>query len=485
MPRVPVSPVRAAQTAYGGYTEGIKAQAGRFLIAYPLGLFGYTKSRKSLGGNLMIERYTRPEMGRIWTLENKFRIWLEVEILACEAWAELDKVPREAVDLIREKARFSVERILEIEQSTRHDVIAFTRCVSESLGPESRFVHYGLTSSDVVDTAASSQLVQAVDLIDTGLEKLIEILALQADKYRHLVMMGRTHGVHAEPITLGLKFALWYQEFLRQRTRLASARKDVAVGKLSGAVGSFANIPPEIEEYVCAKLGLEPAPVSTQVLQRDRHANLMNTLALIAASMEKVALEIRNLQRTETREVEEPFYAGQKGSSAMPHKRNPVNCEQICGLARVVRSNSLAAQENVALWHERDISHSSVERVIFPDSTILVDYMLHKLIKIVADLHVYPEQMERNIQLSRGLTFSGSVLLALVDKGMTREMAYDLVQKGAMSVWQEGSNLRHVLAQDPEIQGLLTETELDNIFDYQRLLARVNQVLDRAGIEKR
>lgn len=433
----------------------------------------------------MIERYSRPEMAAIWTLDNKFRLWLEVEILACEAWAELGRIPAQAVPEIRAKASFSVDRILELEQSTRHDVIAFTRCVAESLGPESRYVHYGLTSSDVVDTAASCQLVQAVDIIDAGLAELLEVIAAQADKFRHTIMMGRTHGVHAEPTTLGLKFALWYQEFQRQRRRLSAAREDIAVGKLSGAVGSFANIPPEIEEYVCAKLGLAPAPVSTQVLQRDRHAALMTTLALITASIEKVALEIRNLQRTETREAEEPFYAGQKGSSAMPHKRNPVNCEQLCGLARIVRANSLAAQENVALWHERDISHSSAERVIFPDSTILTDYMIHKLIRILADLHVYPEQMERNLALSKGLTWSGSVLLALVDKGLSREQAYDLVQRAAMKVWQEGGQLRDALGQDQELKGILTEQEMDEIFNYNRLLARVDYVLDRAGIGRR
>lgn len=432
----------------------------------------------------VLERYSRPEMARVWTLENKFRLWLEVEILACEAWARLGRIPAEAAEKIRAGARFSVQRILELEKSTRHDVIAFTRCVAESLGPESRYLHYGLTSSDVVDTAASCQLAEAVDIIDAGLAGLLEVLARQADKHRYTVMMGRTHGVHAEPVTLGLKFALWYQEFLRQRRRLAAARKEVAVGKLSGAVGSFANIPPEIEAYVCAKLGLEPAPVSSQVLQRDRHAALMTTLALIAASIEKVALEIRNLQRTETREVEEPFYPGQKGSSAMPHKRNPVGCEQLCGLARVVRANSLAALENVALWHERDISHSSAERVILPDSTILVDYMVHRLTDILRDLHVYPEQMQKNIALSRGLTFSGSLLLALVDKGLTREEAYDLVQAAAMQVWQGGGSLRQVAAEQPRLRELLTEQELDAIFDLRRLLARVDDILARAGIEK-
>ena len=430
----------------------------------------------------MIPRYARREMAAIWELENKFRIWLEVEILACEAWAELGRIPWQDVEKIRANAGFSVERILELEKTTRHDVIAFTRCVAEGLGPESRYIHYGLTSTDVVDTAASCQLVQAVGLITAGLDNLLSVLVAQADKHRHTVMMGRTHGVHAEPTTLGLKFALWYQEFARQRSRLLAARKDVAVGKLSGAVGSFANIPPEIEEYVCAKLGLAPALVSTQTLQRDRHAALLSTLAGLAASMEKVALEVRNLQRTETREVEESFYAGQKGSSAMPHKRNPVNCEQLCGLARVVRSNSMAGLENVALWHERDISHSSVERVIFPDSTILVDYMLHQLTRIVTDLHIYPRQMEKNIELSRGLTYSGSVLLALVDKGLTREQAYDLVQKAAMRVWDEGCHLRESLALEPKLSMLSTE-ELDKIFDHKRLLARVDQVLDRAGIE--
>lgn len=433
----------------------------------------------------MIERYTRPQMGAIWELENKFQLWLEIEILACEAWAKLGRIPAAAVDKIRANARFSVQRILQLEESTRHDVIAFTRCVAESLGPESRFIHYGLTSYDVVDTAVSCQLVQATDIIADGLNQVVEVLAEQADKHRHTVMMGRTHGVHAEPTTLGLKFALWYQEFLRQRRRLAAARADIAVGKLSGAVGSFANIPPEIEEYVCTRLGLEPAPVSTQVLQRDRHAALMSVLALIAASIEKVALEIRNLQRTETREVEEPFYAGQKGSSAMPHKRNPVTSEKLCGLARIVRSNSLAAMENIALWHERDISHSSVERVILADSTILVDYMLHELVRVLADLRVYPEQMEDNIRLSRGLTYSGSVLLALVNKGMTREQAYDLVQRAAMAVWEEGGQLRDVLQQQPELKNILSEKELDDIFNYQRLLARVDQVLARAGIEER
>ncbi|MDD4657798.1 MAG: adenylosuccinate lyase [Eubacteriales bacterium] len=433
----------------------------------------------------MIERYSRPEMAAIWTEENKYKLWLEVEILACEAWASLGRIPPEEVAKIRASAKFDCQRIAQLEASTRHDVVAFTRCVSESLGPESRFVHYGLTSYDVVDTAASCQLVQAVDIIDQGLAGLLAVLEAQANKYRHTVMMGRTHGVHAELTTLGLKFALWYQEFLRQRRRLAQARKDIAVGKLSGAVGSFANIPPEIEEYVCAKLGLEPAPVATQVLQRDRHAALLGALALIAASIEKVALEIRNLQRTETREAEEPFYAGQKGSSAMPHKRNPVTCEQLCGLARVLRGNSLAALENVALWHERDISHSSVERIIFPDSTILVDYMLHKLTRVLADLHVYPLQMEANIKLARGLNYSGAVLLALVDKGMTREQAYDLVQKAAMGVWQEGGHFREALEKQAELAGILSEEELDEIFNYKRLLARVDMILHRAGIDKK
>ncbi|HOC06618.1 MAG: adenylosuccinate lyase [Bacillota bacterium] len=428
----------------------------------------------------MIERYSRREMAAIWSEENRYRLWLEIEILACEAWSRLGRIPPEEVAKIRRAARFDCQRIAQLEASTRHDVVAFTRCVAESLGPESRYIHYGLTSYDVVDTALSCQLVQAVDILDEGLAGLLAVLRSQANKYRHTLMMGRTHGVHAEVTTLGLKFALWYQEFLRQRRRLAQARQEVAVGKLSGAVGSFANIPPEIEEYVCAHLGLKPAPVATQVLQRDRHAVLLSVLALIAASIEKVALEIRNLQRTETREVEEPFYAGQKGSSAMPHKRNPVTCEQLCGLARILRGNSQAALENVALWHERDISHSSVERIILPDSTILVDYMLHQLTRVVRDLQVYPRHMAANIGLSRGLSFSGAVLLALVDKGMTREQAYDLVQGAAMEVWQEGGNFREALEQ---IAGkVLSTVELDEIFNYKDLLAQVDIILARAGI---
>lgn len=429
----------------------------------------------------MIERYTRPEMAGLWTLEHKFATWLEVEILACEAWSKLGKIPAGDVALIREKAKFSVERILEIEETTRHDVIAFTRCVAESLGDESRWVHYGLTSTDVVDTALSYTLVQAVDLIAAELEQLLGVLASQARQYKNTIMMGRTHGVHAEPTTLGIKFALWYQEFCRQRERLAAARKDIAVGKLSGAVGTFANIPPEIEEYVCAKLGLEAAPVSTQVLQRDRHAAFLNTLAVLAASVEKVAVEIRSLQRTEIRELEEPFYAGQKGSSAMPHKRNPVNCEQISGLARILRANALAGMENVALWHERDISHSSVERVILPDSTSLIHYMLYKLTGILRDLHVYPERMLENIELSRGLTYSGSVLLALVEKGLTRERAYDAVQAAAMRAWQNRTHLKVELSHQADVAQALG-SELDSLFAPDRLLARVDQILARAGL---
>ncbi len=431
----------------------------------------------------MIERYSRREMAAIWSDENKYGLWLEIEILACEAWSRLGTVPPREAAKIRGKARIDCRRIAQLEADTRHDVVAFTRAVAESLGPESRFIHYGLTSSDITDTATSCQLVQAVDLIDQDLAALLAVLSSQAVKYRHTLMMGRTHGVHAEVITLGLKFALWQQEFFRQRRRLAQARQDIAVGKLSGAVGSFANIPPEIEEYVCAKLGLEPAPVATQVLQRDRHAALLSVLALIAASIEKVALEIRNLQRTETREAEEPFYAGQKGSSAMPHKRNPVVCEKLCGLARVVRGNSQAALENVALWHERDISHSSVERIIFPDSTILLDYMLDQLTGVLQNLLVYPEQMAANIQRSRGLCFSGAVLLALVDKGLTREQAYDLVQKAAMEVWQEGGSFRAVLEEQTELAGILSASELDEIFNHRRLLARVDLLLARAGIK--
>lgn len=430
----------------------------------------------------MIERYTLPEMGRLWTLENKFQKWLEIEIYACEAWAELGVVPREAVASISRKASFSVERILEIEAQTRHDVVAFTRCVAESLGEESKYVHFGLTSSDVADTALSSLLKEAAGLLLAAAGELVLALKIQARRHKNTVMMGRTHGVHAEPTTFGLKMALFVAEMERNQRRLERARDNVAFGKLSGAVGTYANIDPFVEEYVCKKLGLEPDPVSTQVVQRDRHAELMTVLAIIAGTLDKLATEIRALQKTETREVEEPFYQGQKGSSAMPHKRNPVNCEQISGLSRVVRANALVALENMPLWHERDISHSSAERVILPDSTILLHYMLHSMTRIISELHVYPENMLRNMQKTHGLTFSQQVLLALVQKGLSREQAYDLVQKYAMQAWERQLPFRDLLAGDRVIAQLLSSAELEACFDPARALHKVDEIYRRLGI---
>lgn len=430
----------------------------------------------------MIDRYSRPEMAAIWTLENKFKKWLEIEVYACEAWAELGVIPKAAVDRIRENASFSVERILELEAETRHDVVAFTRCVAENLGDESKYLHYGLTSSDVVDTALAALMVEAADRLASDLQQLLTALKEKAQAHKLTVMMGRTHGVHAEPTTFGLKMALYVAEMQRNLARLEQARSTIAYGKLSGAVGTFANIPPFVEEYVCSKLGLKPAPISTQILQRDRHAEFMTTLAIMAGSLDKLATEIRALQKTETREVEEPFYAGQKGSSAMPHKRNPVSCEQISGLARVVRANAMAALENMPLWHERDISHSSVERVIIPDSTILLNYMLHSMTRIITDLHVYPENMKRNMERTLGLTYSQRVLLTLIDKGLKREAAYDLVQKNAMRAWAEQTPFRDLLAADPEVAAVLSQEELAACFDPAYHLAHIDEIFARVGI---
>jgi adenylosuccinate lyase len=430
----------------------------------------------------VIERYTLPEMGKIWELHNRFANWLEVEILACEAWAELGVIPREDVKRIREKATFTVERILEIEESTRHDVVAFTRCVSESLGEESKWVHYGLTSTDVVDTALSSQIRQANQIIRKDIEEFIDVLAEKAKEHKYTVMMGRTHGVHAEPTTFGLKVALWYEEMKRNLERFNAAADNIEYGKISGAVGTYANIDPFVEQYVCEKLGLKPSPISTQTLQRDRHAHYMSTLAIIGCTLDKIATEIRALQKTEFREVEEPFYKGQKGSSAMPHKRNPVSCEQISGLARILRGNSLAAYENVALWHERDISHSSVERVIIPDSTILINYMLRKMIRIVRDLTVFPENMKRNMERTFGLIYSQRVLLALIDKGLTREKAYDTVQARAMQAWEEQRSFREIVESDELITSHLSKEELDDCFDYNWHLKHVDTIMKRLGL---
>lgn len=431
----------------------------------------------------MIERYTRPEMAALWTPEQRFERWLSVELHAADAWAELGKIPRQAAQAMREHAKFSVSRILEIEESTRHDVVAFTRCVAESLGEESKYLHYGLTSTDVVDTALSSVLSDACAILEKDVQALIDTLASQARRYAHTPMMGRTHGVHAEPTTLGLKFALWFEQMRRNLTRLKAARQTIAVGKISGAVGTYANVDPFVEAYVCERMGLAPSPISTQVLQRDRHAELITTLSIIASCLETYATEVRGLQKTELREVEEPFRAGQKGSSAMPHKRNPVSCEQVCGLARVMRSHSLVALEDIPLWHERDISHSSAERVILADATQLLDYMLAKMTDILGNLLVYPENMRRNMERSLGLVFSQQVLLGLIEKGLLREQAYDLTQRNAMAAWERQVPFRQVLEEDPQVAALLSEADLDRAFDLSHHYVYVDTVLERLGLQ--
>ncbi len=430
----------------------------------------------------MIDRYQRPEMKQLWSLENKFQKWLEIEIYACEAFAQLGEIPTDAVETIKLKASFDVDRILEIEKETRHDVIAFTRAVSETLGPERKYVHYGLTSSDVVDTALSALIKDAVEIIEVELDKVLAVLKSQAQNYKYLPIMGRTHGVHAEPTTLGLKFALFYDEFMRNKQRLQRAKQAISVGKISGAVGSFANVPPQVESYVCDQLGLAPALTSTQILQRDRHAELMSTLAIIAGSMDKLATEIRNLQKTEVREVEEPFYSGQKGSSAMPHKRNPVNCEKISGLSRVMRGNCLTAFENQPLWHERDISHSSAERVIIPDSTTLAHYLLRILHQVLKDLNIHEDNISQNINATNGLVFSQRVLLALIDQGISREEAYELVQELAMRVWEEDDDFYNLLSSDERVTKLLDDKQLCQCFDPEYYSRRVDYVFERLGI---
>jgi len=430
----------------------------------------------------LITRYTRPEMGKIWEDENKFRVWLEIEILACDAQAQLGVIPKEAVDVIRAKAKFDVDRILQIEDEVKHDVIAFLTNVGEHVGPESRFIHLGMTSSDVLDTALAVQMKQSAELLVKDLDALRAVLAKRAREFKHTPMIGRTHGIHAEPTTLGLKFALWYAETERDLGRIQSALRTISVGQISGAVGTYAHLDPFVERYVCEKLGLQPAPISTQVLQRDRHAEFMNTLAVCGCSLEKFATEIRHLQKTEVLEVEEYFSKGQKGSSAMPHKRNPITCERIAGLSRVLRGNALAAMEDVALWHERDITHSSVERVIVPDSCILLDYMLTQFTKIVEELLVYPEQMQANIDRTRGLIYSQDILLALTQKGLKREDAYRLVQDEAMRVWKSGQSFRNLLEQRKEVTQHLSTVELDELFDPRRSLAHVDYIFERVGL---
>ncbi|MEI5988812.1 adenylosuccinate lyase [Enterococcus termitis] len=430
----------------------------------------------------MIDRYTRPEMGAIWTDENRYKAWLEVEILADEAWAELGEIPKEDVQKIRDNASFDVARILEIEAETRHDVVAFTRAVSETLGEERKWVHYGLTSTDVVDTAYGYQLKQANDILRKDLKKFTEIVGEKAKEHKYTVMMGRTHGVHAEPTTFGLKLALWYSEMKRNIERFEHAAKGVEAGKISGAVGTFANISPFVEEYVCEHLGLRAQEISTQVLPRDLHAEYLSAMALVATSIEKFATEIRGLQKSETREVEEFFAKGQKGSSAMPHKRNPIGSENMTGLARVIRGHMVTAYENVTLWHERDISHSSAERIIIPDTTILLDYMLNRFANIVQNLTVFPENMKRNMDATYGLIYSQRVLLKLIDHGMAREAAYDLVQPKTAYAWDHQTAFRPLLDADEKITTVLSKKELDDAFDYNYHLKNVDFIFERVGL---
>lgn len=427
----------------------------------------------------MIPRYTRPEMGGIWTDQNKFQKWLEVEIATAEVEAEAGLIPKSAARAIRRKAGFEVERILEIESRVKHDVIAFTTNVAEHVGREGRYLHYGLTSNDVVDTAQALQVRQASALLLAGQKRLGEVLKKRALEFKHTPMIGRTHGIHAEPITFGCKLAIWFEENQRNTERLAYAAEQMRVGKLSGAVGSYTHLAPSIEKKICDRLGLRAAPVSSQVIQRDRHAFYLCTLAVCAASLEKIALEVRGLQRTEVREVEEYFSPEQKGSSAMPHKRNPVTAEQISGLARVVRANAQAGLENVALWHERDISHSSVERVILPDSTILLDYLLAKTAKLVETMFVYPGRMRENLDLLKGLIFSGQLLLDLVEKGASREEAYGWVQRNAMQVWETREDFRSLAERDKDIRRHLTPDEIARVFNVERYLKHVDEIFRR------
>ena len=431
----------------------------------------------------MIERYSRPQMKRIWSEENKFDQWLKVEIAVCEAWAELGEVPKEDMPKIR-KASYSLDRIAEILKVTHHDMTAFLNSVAESLGEESRFIHLGLTSSDIIDTALSLQLAEASDILAQDVTELISALENKAVEHKHTIMMGRTHGVHAEPTTFGLKMALWTEEMKRNAQRLAEAKRIVSVGKISGAVGTYATVPPRVEEIACTKLGLTPAPISSQIIQRDRHAQFITTLAIIASSLEKFATEIRNLQRTEILEVEEPFQAGQTGSSAMPHKRNPELCERICGLARLVRGYASTSMENIALWGERDISHSSTERIILPDSCLVLDCMLSIFTAIMKGLGVYPENMRQNLELTRGLIFSQRVLLALIDKGVSREKAYKMVQDNAMKAWQQKKDFLTLLEADNQIATRLSKSELESLFDYNYYLKYVDEVFERLGLIK-
>ncbi len=427
----------------------------------------------------MIPRYTRPEMAKIWEPKNKFQKWLDVEIAACEAWAKLAEIPRKSLSKIRNRAKFNINRIDTIEKTVKHDVIAFLTSVAENVGPDARYIHKGLTSSDILDTALAILMREAADIIIKDIKELMNDLKDKAYQYKKTLRMGRSHGIHAEPTTFGLTFALWYEEAKRNLSRMEAARETINYGQLSGPVGTFSSIPPFIEKYVCKKLGLKPAPVTTQVIQRDRHAEYMNALALLAAMVEKIAVEIRHLQRTEVLEAEEPFEKGQKGSSAMPHKRNPVGSENLCGLARIVRSNAVAAMENIPLWHERDISHSSVERIIIPDSTILINYMLVRLKGILKGMRIYPERMKENINRSYGLFCSQRVLLRLTEKGLSRENAYRLVQKSAMQSWKLRKPFKDLLKKDSLIKKYLSTEEIDYLFDLNYYTKHVNYIFKR------
>lgn len=429
----------------------------------------------------MIERYSRPQMKKVWSDQNKFAKWLDVEIAVCEAWAELGVIPRKEVPKIK-MARVNLKRMEEILKETHHDTTAFLGAVAESLGPESRYVHMGLTSQDVTDTATALQLVEASEILAQDIKELIEVLAEKAIKYKYTPMIGRTHGIHAEPTSFGLKLAIWFEEMSRNRQRLNEAIKNIAVGKISGAVGTYATLSPEVEEKACAKLKLTPAPISNQVLQRDRYAQFVTTLAVIASSLEKFATEIRLLQKTETREVEEPFSAGQTGSSAMPHKRNPELCERVCGIARLIRGHSITAMENMALWHERDISHSSAERIILPDSCFLLDYSLSIFTSVMKGLLVYPKNMKRSLELTKGLVFSQRVLLAFIDKGLSRQDAYKIVQRNAMKSWKGGRNFLSLLKADKGVMEYLSLKELENLFDYGYYLRYADEIFDRLGL---
>jgi adenylosuccinate lyase len=427
----------------------------------------------------MIDRYALPAMKNIWQEENKYKIWLEIELLACEALFQLKKMNKDAIENIKKNARYSLARIQEIEKITQHDVLAFTTAVGENLGKYSRYFHQGLTSSDILDTSLALELKQSAEIIIEDIERLIRVLKEKALEHKYTLMVGRTHGVHAEPITLGFKFALWFSEMQRNLERIKRAKEEISYGKISGAVGTFAHLDPYVEEYVCKELSLKPAKISNQIIQRDRHAYYMTTLALVASSLEKFTTEIRTLQRTEIYEVEEKFAIGQKGSSAMPHKRNPIICERVCGLSRVVRANAIAAMENINLWNERDISHSSAERIIIPDSNILIDYMLQKFTNLITNLNIYPEHMKQNLEKTKGLMFSQKIMLELTKRGLSREEAYEMVQRISMQVWQGQADFKVLLLENAEVGQYLTKSEIEECFDYQTYLRNIDIIFTR------